>query len=580
LTNIAAAPIEELAKLRLSANWMAAAGHEGEDVRLFESVKAVGMELCPALGIAIPVGKDSLSMKTTWTEPGGGEKEVLAPLSLVVSAFAPVSDVRGVLTPVLRREADDTLLVLVDLGRGKNRLGGSALSQVFAQIGDSVPDVESPEALRGFFDSVQALNRAGCLLAYHDRSDGGLFAVLCEMAFAGRIGLDLSLDGLGTDPVAALFTEELGAVLQIRRDDHDECRRVLDEHGLHGACHALGTVSMDDRLRIRAGGLTVVDVPCGDLHRAWSETTYRLQAMRDDPECAREQYDAILDRDDPGLHAVLPFDPAEDTTAPYVSAGRRPKVAILREQGVNGHLEMAAAFVRAGFLAVDVHMSEILAGGVDLSDFQGLAAGGGFSYGDVLGAGGGWAKSILHSTLARDEFARFFERADSFALGVCNGCQMLAGIKDLIPGASSWPQFVRNRSEQFEARVAMVEILDSPSLFLGGMTGAVLPVAVAHGEGRAAYGDGASAHKSLKARSAALRYVDNRDRATERYPANPNGSPEGVTGFTTPDGRVTIMMPHPERVFRAVQNSWHPDDWEEDGPWLRMFRNARVHVAV
>ncbi len=579
LTNIAAAPVSALGQVRLSANWMAASGHDGEDVRLFDSVEAVGMELCPALGLAIPVGKDSLSMKTTWTGQDGASREVVAPLSLIVTAFAPVSDVRGVLTPVLRREADDTLLVLVDLGHGKNRLGGSALAQVYAQCGNSVPDVDSTDALRGYFESIQALNRAGCLLAYHDRSDGGLFVTLCEMAFAGRAGLDISLDELGSDPVPALFAEELGAVVQIRKDDYGEFLRVFAEHGLNGCCHALGTVSADDRLRIRAAGMTVIDRSCGDLQRAWSETTYRMQALRDDPDCALEQYDVILDRDDPGLHAVLPFDPSEDTAAPYVARGVRPRVAVLREQGVNGHLEMAAAFVRAGFCAVDVHMSEILGGRVTLSDFQGIAAGGGFSYGDVLGAGGGWAKSILYSDRAREEFARFFARSDSFALGVCNGCQMMAGLKGLIPDAAPWPRFVRNRSEQFEARVAMVEILDSPSLFFDGMKGAVLPVAVAHGEGRADYGDDEGEFQALSAKTAALRYVDSRDRPATSYPANPNGSPQAITGFTNLDGRFTIMMPHPERVFRAVQNSWRPVDWGEDGPWLRMFRNARAAVG-
>jgi phosphoribosylformylglycinamidine synthase len=578
LTNLAAAPVGSLRQVNLSANWMAPAGHPGEDARLYETVHAVGMELCPALGVTIPVGKDSMSMKTVWHEPDG-ERAVTSPVSLVISAFATVEDARRTLTPELRRDAGDTRLVLVDLGRGRNRLGGSALAQVYGQLGQVPPDLDDPADLAALFDSVQGLNADGLLLAYHDRSDGGLLATLAEMSFAARCGLEVDLQPLGDDALAALFAEEPGAVLQVRAADADAVLQRLDQAGLAGAVHLLGAPNDDDRLRIRHGAQTVLDMDRVDLQRAWQETTFHMQRLRDDPDCAREEYDALLDRQDPGLQAQLSFDPAEDMAAPYIATGVRPAVAILREQGVNGQLEMAAAFHKAGFRAVDVHMTDILAGRTALEGFQGLVACGGFSYGDVLGAGGGWAKSILFNPAARDAFAAFFQRGDTFALGVCNGCQMLSGLQELIPGTELWPRFVRNRSEQFEARLAQVEVVESPSLFLSGMAGSRLPIAVAHGEGRALFGGDNGPGKLESAGLLALRYVGADGAPAARYPANPNGSPRGITGLTSRDGRVTIMMPHPERVFRTIQHSWHPAGWGEDGPWMRMFRNARTWVG-
>ncbi|MCW5576640.1 MAG: phosphoribosylformylglycinamidine synthase, partial [Burkholderiales bacterium] len=573
ITNIAAAAIGKIGDVKLSANWMAAAGHAGEDAALFDTVRAVAMELCPQLGISIPVGKDSLSMKTTWSDGQGACKEVVAPLSLIVSAFAPVTDVRRTLTPQLRRDCGETELLLVDLGRGRNRLGASALAQVYGAIGDQVPDVDAND-LKAFFAAIQKLNGEGLLLAYHDRSDGGLLATVCEMLFAGRCGASLELRG---DAAAALFSEELGAVLQIRRDRRKAVMEILAASGLESCASVIGTVDDGDRFLVCADGRTVLDEARIDLHRAWSETTYRMQHLRDNPESAQQEYDRLLDAADPGLSPKLTFDPAEDVAVPFIGRGARPRMAILREQGVNGQVEMAAAFDRAGFAAVDVHMSDIIAGRVSLKGFRGFAACGGFSYGDVLGAGEGWAKSILFNARARDEFEAFFERDDSFALGVCNGCQMMSNLHELIPGAERWPHFVRNRSEQFEARFVTLEVQDSPSLFFGGMAGSRIPVAVAHGEGYAEFADAAALAAAQPL--AALRYVDNRGAATETYPFNPNGSPEGITGMTTPDGRFTILMPHPERVFRTVQNSWHPAEWPEDGPWLRMFRNARKWVA-
>ncbi len=573
ITNIAAAAIGKIGDVKLSANWMAAAGHAGEDAALFDTVRAVAMELCPQLGISIPVGKDSLSMKTTWSEQGV-RREVVAPLSLIVSAFAPVTDARRTLTPQLRRDCGETELLLVDLGRGRDRLGASALAQVYDAIGDRVPDIVDADDLKAFFAAIQRLNGEGLLLAYHDRSDGGLLATVCEMLFAGRCGASLGLRG---DAAAALFSEELGAVLQIRRGDREAVMEVLAAAGLEGCAALIGTVDDGDRLRVRVDGRAVLDEARADLHRAWSETTWRMQSLRDNPESAQQEYDRILDAGDPGLSPKLTFDPAEDVAAPFIGRGTRPRMAILREQGVNGQIEMAAAFDRAGFAAVDVHMSDIIAGRVSLKDFKGFAACGGFSYGDVLGAGEGWAKSILFNARARDEFEAFFKRADSFALGVCNGCQMMSNLHELIPGAERWPHFVRNRSEQFEARFATLEVQASPSLFFQDMAGSRIPVAVAHGEGYAEFAD-AAALASAQA-LVTVRYVDNRGMATGQYPLNPNGSPQGITGMTTPDGRFTILMPHPERVFRTVQNSWHPAEWPEDGPWLRMFRNARKWVA-
>ncbi|HWP94364.1 MAG TPA: phosphoribosylformylglycinamidine synthase [Gammaproteobacteria bacterium] len=577
LTNIAAADIGELGKVRLSANWMAAAGHGGEDAALYDTVAAV-RDLCIALGIAIPVGKDSLSMKTVW-ENAGRRRTVVAPLSLIVSAFAPVRDARRTLTPCLRNDAGDTLLLLVDLGRGQNRLGGSCLAQVYNRLGMQPADLDDPALLRGFFAAVQALVADGTLLAYHDRSDGGLFVTVAEMAFAGRCGAHVELDALGNDPVAALFAEEPGAVLQVRRADEAKVREVFARHGLERCVHAIGAPAKDGRLLFTEGGRALVSGTRAALQRAWSETSFRMQALRDDPDCAREEFESKLDEGDPGLNVRVPFDPAEDIAAPYIARGVRPRVAILREQGVNGQIEMAAAFTRAGFDAVDVHMTDILGGRVSLRDFKGIVACGGFSYGDVLGAGEGWAKSILFNARGRDEFAAFFARPDSFSLGVCNGCQMMAALHELIPGTEGWPRFVRNRSEQFEGRLSLVEVLPSPSLFFAGMEGARLPIAVAHGEGYAEFAAADGAHQALAGELVALRFVDNYGMPAERYPANPNGSPLGITGLTSRDGRATILMPHPERVFRTVQHSWHPEEWGEDGPWLRMFRNARVWVG-
>jgi phosphoribosylformylglycinamidine synthase len=573
LTNIAAAPIADLGDVKLSANWMAAAGHPGEDAALFDTVRAVALELCPQLGVSIPVGKDSLSMKTTWEE-NGVRNEVTAPLSLIVSAFAPVADVRCTLTPQLRTDGGDSVLLLVDLGGGQCRMGGSALAQVYGATGSAAPDVDAAR-LKAFFAAIQRLRRAGTVLAYHDRSDGGLFATVCEMMFAGRTGVTLELDDRASSKPALefLFNEELGALLQVRRGDLPEVMRDLAGAGLGDVCHVIGGVAGDRRLRITAGARVLFDDSLVNLRRAWSETTFKLQWLRDNPECARQEFDRLLDEGDPGLHSALTFDPREDIAAPYVSRGTRPRIAILREQGVNGQVEMAAAFDRAGFTAVDVHMSDIISGRVGLRDFRGFAACGGFSYGDVLGAGEGWAKSILFNARARAEFEAFFARSDTFALGVCNGCQMMSNLNELIPGAQAWPHFVRNRSEQFEARSVMLEVQRSRSLFFEGMAGSRMPIAVAHGEGYAEFRD-AAAEEAARA-LVTLRFVDNRGAPAETYPCNPNGSPGGVTGLTTPDGRFTILMPHPERVFRTVQNSWHPGSWGEDGPWLRMFRNAR-----
>ena len=575
ITNIAAARIAAIGDIKLSANWMAPAGHPGEDAALYDTVRAVGIELCPQLGISIPVGKDSMSMKTRWQD-GAQAKEVTAPLSLIVSAFAPVVDARQTLTPQLRTDCGDTDLILLDLGGGRNRLGGSVLAQAYAQTGEQTPDVDDAALLRGYFAAIQQLNADGLLLAYHDRSDGGVFATVCEMMFAARCGVTLTLaHALGANGLTGfLFNEELGALIQIRRADRAAVMHTLAQAGLGAVAQLIGEVDGGATLCIRAEGREVYKELRTTLHRVWSATTFHLQTLRDNPLCAQQEYDRILDAADPGMAPHLTFDPAENIAAPFVHTAR-PRVAILREQGINGQIEMAAAFERAGFEAVDVHMSDVIAGRSRLQDFQGMAACGGFSYGDVLGAGEGWAKSILFNPRARDEFAAFFQRADSFALGVCNGCQMMSNLHEIIPGSAAWPHFVRNRSEQFEARFVMVEVLPSPSLFLDGMAGSRLPVVVAHGEGYAEFASPAQRAEAL----VALRFVDHRGAPTEVYPLNPNGSAGGVTGLTTTDGRFTILMPHPERIFRSVQNSWHPQGWGEDGPWLRMFRNARRRVG-
>lgn len=573
ITNIAAAHITSLSDVRLSANWMAAAGKPGEDAALFDTVRAVAENLCPELGLAIPVGKDSLSMRTAWQDIDGSSKDMSSPLSLIISAFAPAADVRRTLTPELRTDQGQTLLLLIDLGRKQNRLGGSALAQTHKQIGDFAPDLDNPADLKAFFSVIQTLNAENLALAYHDRSDGGLLATVCEMAFAGNTGVDLDIHALGPDPLAGLFSEELGAIVQIRAADYPAVAQHIDKAGLSACSYLIGQPNDEARLNIHASSTPLFSERLISLKKAWWETGYRLQRLRDNPACADEEWSLISNPDDPGLSAKLTFDPADDITqtcAPF--KGARPSIAILREQGVNGQIEMAAAFDKAGFRTVDVHMSDIISGRLDLSGFQGLVACGGFSYGDVLGAGGGWAKSVLYNPRASDAFSAFFQRDDVFALGVCNGCQMFSQLTSLIPGTAQWPRFVRNRSEQFEARFSRVEIAESPSILLQGMAGSQLPVAVAHGEGKAAFG----ADQNPLAAKIALRYVDNLGAATTHYPENPNGSPDGITGLCNDDGRFTIMMPHPERVFRTVLNTWHPDDWGEDGPWLRMFRNARV----
>lgn len=581
ITNLAAASIDAISEIKLSANWMAAAGHPGEDARLYDTVKAVGMDLCPALGITIPVGKDSMSMKTRWQD-GDAEKSVTAPMSLIISGFAPVNDVRKTLTPQLRLDKGETDLILIDLGRGKNRMGGSILAQVNGQIGRAAPDVDDAEDLKAFFAVIQGLNADGHLLAYHDRSDGGLMATVLEMAFAGHCGLDLRLDALADsreDLIAALFNEELGAVIQVHEGATPEVLAQFSAAGLEDCLAVIGQPVNGADIDVSFNGERVFDAERRSLQRIWSETSYRIQRMRDNAECADQEFDGLLEEDNPGLSVKLSFDVNDNIAAPYIKKGVRPQVAILREQGVNGQVEMAAAFDRAGFAAVDVHMSDILSGRVSLEQFKGLVACGGFSYGDVLGAGEGWAKSILFNGRARDGFQAFFERKDSFALGVCNGCQMMSNLHELIPGTEFWPHFVRNRSEQFEARVAMVQVQESQSIFLQGMAGSRMPIAIAHGEGHAEFESEEALLEADLSGCVAMRFVDNHGKVTETYPANPNGSPRGITGLTSRDGRVTIMMPHPERVFRAVQNSWRPDEWEEDGGWMRMFRNARIWVG-
>ncbi|WP_438283711.1 phosphoribosylformylglycinamidine synthase [Pseudomonas alabamensis] len=580
LTNLAGARIGKLSDIKLSANWMSAAGHPGEDARLYDTVKAVGMELCPELGLTIPVGKDSMSMKTRWSEEGA-EKSVTAPMSLIVSGFAPVVDIRGTLTPRLRMDKGETDLILIDLGRGKDRMGASILAQTYGKLGAQAPDVDDAEDLKAFFAVIQGLNADGHLLAYHDRSDGGLVTTVLEMAFAGHCGLDLHLDPLTdsrSEVPGILFNEELGAVIQVRQDATPDVLTQFSVAGLGECVAVIGKPINNGEVSISLNGDVLFDDQRRLLQRQWAETSYQIQRLRDNADCADQEYEALLEENNPGLDAKLGFDVNEDIAAPYIKTGVRPQVAILREQGVNGQVEMAAAFDRAGFAAIDVHMSDLLAGRVDFADFKGLVACGGFSYGDVLGAGEGWAKSALFNARAREAFQAFFERGDSFALGVCNGCQMMSNLHELIPGTEHWPHFVRNRSEQFEARVAMVEVQKSNSIFLEGMAGSRMPIAIAHGEGHAEFASEQALIDADASGCVALRYVDNHGRVTEAYPANPNGSPRGITGLTNQDGRVTIMMPHPERVFRAVQNSWYPDDWQEDGALMRMFRNARVWV--
>jgi phosphoribosylformylglycinamidine synthase len=580
LLNLASAPVAALADVKLSANWMAAAGHPGEDAALFDAVHSVGMQLCPALGVAIPVGKDSLSMRVVWDE---GKRSVTAPVSLVVTAFARVADARQALTPELALDRGETDLVLLDLGCGKARLGGSALAQAYGALGDEPPDLDDPAAFRAAFEGIAELRSEGLLLAYHDRSDGGLLATLAEMAFAAGSGLAVRLDGTAPDAISALFSEELGAVLQVRRADTERVLASLERRGLRRGpgehLHVIGAPAPGGRLAVEFGGNAVLTEELAALRRSWSATTYRLQALRDNSECAREAYEGLEDLESTALRPVVHFDLDADPARPFIeSAAERPRVGILREQGVNGQVEMAAAFTQAGFDAHDVHMSDLLSGRVALDRFRGLVACGGFSYGDVLGAGQGWARSILLNARVREAMSAFFARKDTFALGVCNGCQAFSALSGLIPGAELWPRFERNLSEQFEGRELQVAIAKSPSIFFAGMEGSVLPIPVAHGEGRAVFAAGAL-EACEKAGLVAVRFADGRGRPAARYPQNPNGSPAAVTGLTTPDGRVTILMPHPERAFRTVQHSWHPAGWGERSPLARMFSNARAWVG-
>lgn len=574
LTNIAATHVGSLNKVAMSANWMAAPKEKGEAVALFEAVKTIGMDLCPEMNIAIPVGKDSLSMSTVWRE-GDKTKRVTSPLSLVITASAPVDDVRLTLTPELNSVVKSSRLFLIRPDHSKLRLGGSILAQCFQELGDEAPDVDDVEKFKGFFKVIQESVAKQLLLAYHDCSDGGLLVTLLEMMFAGHVGVDLDISNLGHDVITALFAEELGAVVQVSLANEEAFFQVCAKHNITQI--QIASLNGEQQLHIRQHNDILFTMPRSKCQQLWSETSYRVQKIRDNPECAKQEFDHILESNDPGLFADLTFDVKENIAAPFLNL-TRPKMAILREQGVNGHVEMAAAFHQAGFESVDVHMSDLISGRINLADFKGLAACGGFSYGDVLGAGRGWAQSILMQAKLRDMFQQFFHRNDSFAIGICNGCQMLSYLKNLIPGASHWPSFLRNTSEQFEARVCLVEVQQSTSILLQGMQCSVIPVVVSHGEGRVEFDSKTDARHLIKENLVSLRYVDNHGRVTSRYPANPNGSSEGITGLTTSDGRVTIMMPHPERVFRTVQNSWAPSDWQEQGAWSRIFQNARVFV--
>jgi phosphoribosylformylglycinamidine synthase len=573
LTNLAAAEVK-LDEVRLSANWMAAVGHPGEDAALYDAVRAVGMELCPALDISIPVGKDSLSMQVRWQD-GANEQKTIAPVSLIVSAFAKTLDARQALTPQLVLDQDETELWLIDLGAGQARLGGSTLMHAFNRGGGLVPDLDDAARFRAFFAAIQQANAQGLLLAYHDRADGGAIVALIEMALAGHRGLDIDLDGWAENTMRDLFNEELGAIVQIRSTDRDAMRAIFAAHGIGSLAHRVARPSERMRVRLQLAGETRAEWKWTDLMTTWSETSHAMQRLRDNPACADSEREWRSDEGDRGITPSLTFDPKEDVAVPYIAKGARPRVAILRDQGVNGQVEMAAAFTRAGFDAIDVHMTDLQTGRRKLADFAGFAACGGFSYGDVLGAGRGWAASILYNDSLREQFAGFFADTSKFALGVCNGCQMMAALKDIIPGATHWPRFVRNASEQYEARLVTLEVLESPSIFFKDMAGSRIPVAVAHGEGRTEFAKAGDAERALTC----VRFVDNRGEATERFPLNSNGSAEGRTGFTTDDGRVTILMPHPERVIRSVQMSWRPREWGEDSPWMRMFRNARVWVG-
>lgn len=598
ITNIAAAPIKDISDIKLSANWMAACGQPGQDAALFDTVKAVGMDLCPALGISIPVGKDSLSMRTTWKD-GDNNKSVMSPVSLIISGFSPVYDVRKTLTPQLRLDKGDTSLILIDLGRGKNRLGASSFAQVMQVIGNEGPDVDSAADLKAFFAAIQQLNSEDKLLAYHDRSDGGLFATLCEMAFAGRAGLVINLDILVMEAehaadqgdaknwagqvaerrndltLRALFNEELGAVIQVRTEQRSEVMDVLRSHNLGACSHIIGKPNTSDSIEFYRDVKQIFKKRRSELHQTWSKTSWQIARLRDNPACADAEYARITDVQDPGMQPKLTFDINDDVAAPFITTGVRPRVAILREQGVNSHIETAYVMHKAGFESVDVHMSDLIAGRTSLNNFKGLIAVGGFSYGDVLGAGEGWAKTILFNAMLSQQFSEFFHRLDTFGLGICNGCQMMSNLKSIIPGAEAWPKFTKNKSEQFEARFSMVEVTDSASVFFSDMAGTQTPIAVAHGEGFADF----STTGDIAKAQVAMRFINNKGEATESYPYNPNGSPQGITAVTNLDGRFTVMMPHAERVFRTTIHSWHPDDWNDDSPWMRMFRNARKWVG-
>ena len=577
LTNVCATNVGAIGRVKLSANWMAACGEPGEDAALFDAVQAVGAELAPALGIAIPVGKDSLSMRTVWSE-NDEKKSVVSPLSLVVTAFAAVGDVRLTLTPELDLRGGDADLVLIDLSAGKDRLGGSIVAQVFERIGGETPDLDDPKRLLAFWELVQSGIEQGWFGAYHDRSDGGLAALLCEVAFASGAALDVNLPAGPTNDIAAFFNEELGAVLQVYPQHAGAFAEAVKRLDLVSCTHRIGTAKPGRIVKLARAGRVVVEADRYELRALWSDTSHRIASLRDDASCANEEHALRTDPSNQGLTAEVAFDATRDLSAPYLNLGAKPRVAIFREQGVNGHVEMAACFDRVGFEAVDVHASDILDGRVALESFRGLVACGGFSYGDVLGAGQGWAKSILFQARARAEFQAFFERGNTFSLGVCNGCQMLANLRELIPGAHHWAKFRRNRSEQFEARVAMVRVEESPSIFFRGMVGSRLPVAVAHGEGRAVFDSEVAESAVLTQRLVAARFADGNGKATNKYPMNPNGSRDGLTSLTTPDGRATILMPHPERVIRTAQLSWHPREWGHDSPWLRFFANARAWV--
>ena len=605
ITNMLAAPIE-LSKVKMSANWMAACGEPGEDAELYATVKAVGMELCPALNISIPVGKDSLSMRTQWTE-NGEVKKVTSPVSLIITGFAAIDDVRGTLTPQLNADVDDSSLVLIDLGRGKMRMGGSIIGQVVNQAGNETPDLDDPKDLIALVDAVNQLRAQGKILAYHDKGDGGLLATVAEMAFAGHVGVALNVDMLITEgdgisdsrmdsgegknwgqqvagrreeqTLRALINEELGVVLQIRTEDRSEVMQVLREHGLIQCSHIIGKTrpvsspvdAGKGELQVWRDAQKVFGASLSDLHQVWDAVSWKICQQRDNPVCADSEHAAAGEPSDPGMHVHLTFDPKEDVAAPFLNQQAKPRVAVLREQGVNSHVEMAYAFTEAGFEAVDVHMTDLQSGRAQLKDFAGVVACGGFSYGDTLGAGIGWARSITFNDRLSEQFQAFFGRGDTFGLGVCNGCQMFAELADIIPGAQDWPRFTQNQSNRFEARLSMVEVLESPSIFLQGMAGSRLPIAVAHGEGYANFKFRGNADQVLRA----MRYVDNHGNATEQYPFNPNGSEGGLTAVTTADGRFTAMMPHPERVFRNIQMSWTSGDKSEFSPWMRVWRNAR-----